>query len=231
MLEVSSRGAIIYASGEEERTISRHFDPNESGTLLEYVLDSVWTVVDEIFVVFPSAEPRLSIVESISPFGARVLATSEGSSPLKTIYEAFRSSKSEHCLLTTERVPLLKPNVALALFENAQGYDLAIPSWGSKRNEPMLAVYRRNAFVRLLGSSKSSLMESKPNSHGADEVKSQLASLVEQLFSVKLVKVETELRELDPELDSFLEVKDEKSLQLARSKASVKAKRILRQGK
>ncbi len=149
MNEGNTRGAIIFSSGFEEKTIARHFNPNESGTLLEYVLDSVWTVADEIIVVFGNEEPKLSIIESISPFGARVLTTPKGQSAFNTIYTAFRSAKSELCLLTSERVPLLKPNVALALFDNAQGYDLAIPKWRNGKLEPMLAVYRKKAFVRL----------------------------------------------------------------------------------
>ena len=46
------------------------------------------------------------------------------------------------------------------------------------------------------------------------------------MFDIKYVSVDQELAELDPELDSFLEVKDDKSLQKARSKASIREKRI-----
>src|SRR5579864_5134851 len=146
MVESNPRGAIIFASGMEEKTISRHFSPDEQGTLLEYVLDSVWTVADELNVVF-AIEPKLSIVEGISSFGARVLTTPKGESSLKAIFNAFRSSRAEHCLLVTERVPLLKPNVALSLFENAHGFDLAIPQWKSGKLEPLLAVYRSKTLL------------------------------------------------------------------------------------
>jgi molybdenum cofactor guanylyltransferase len=212
MVESNARGAIIFASGMEEKTISRHFSPDEKGTLLEYVLDSVWTVADELLVVFRS-EPKLSLVEAISPFAAKVL-TAKGRKPLDAICDAFRASKAEHCLLTTERVPLLKPNVTLSLFENAQGHDLAIPRWKNGKLEPMLAVYRTNAFLKLVN------MWKQPFTNDPEQ---DLGKLVEQLFAVKQVSVEDDLKELDPELDSFLFVDDEKKLSIARSKASVKA--------
>jgi molybdenum cofactor guanylyltransferase len=213
MLRTSARGAIVVASGMEDKTIARQFAPSESGTLLEYVLDSVWTVADELFVVFPN-EPKLSTIESISPFGVKVLSTSKSRHVFESISDAFRSSHSEHCLLVTERVPLLKPSVALTLFERAQGYDLAIPRWKNGNLEPMLAVYRRNAFTRLASGNSSE-----------GSVKDQISKLVDQLFAVRYVSVEEELKQLDPELDSFLEVKNDSTLRTVRSKASLKSRK------
>jgi molybdopterin-guanine dinucleotide biosynthesis protein A len=216
MQVTSARGAIIFATGLEEKTISRQFAPEESGTLLEYVLDSLWTVADELFVVF-GREPKLSLVEAISPFGVKVLTVPKNQSPIKGIADAFRSSKSEYCLLTTERVPFLKPNVALALFDRAGGNDSAIPRWEDGRIEPMLAVYRKNAFTRIVDSSKRSF--------GFNLTK-EITAVAEQLFDVRFLSIQKDLIELDPELDSFFLVKDEKSLTAAREKASVKGKRV-----
>ena len=222
MIEGNRRGAIIYSSGMENKTISRQFAPNESSTLLEYVLDSVWTVADELFVVFKS-EPELSLVEDLSHFGVRILTTAEGQSPILAVCEAFRSASSEHCLLATERIPLLKPNVALALFENAQGLDLAIPRWKNGRIEPLLAVYRRKSFVRVAETSSKRF---------TSDLKSDLDSnVINRLFAVKYVAIDDELKFLDPELDSFLDVRDEKSLKAARDKASIRGKRTTRQAK
>jgi len=206
------RGAVIFASGMENETISRHFSPDEKGTLLEYVLDSVWTVADELNVVFKN-DPDFSVIESISPFGARVVNVQKGENPLSAIFSAFKSSSAEHCLLVNERVPLLKPNVVLALFDAAQGFDLSIPKWKNGKVEPLLAVYRVKALLRLVSSLKTTFK---------NDVDLEMKSLVDQLFDVNYVSVEDSLKELDPELDSFLEVKDEDSLALARSKASIR---------
>ena len=173
-------------------------------------------MADELFVVF-SREPKLSMIEAISPFGVKVLTVPRNQSAVRSIADAFKSSKSEYCLLATERVPFLKPNVALALFECASGNDSAIPKWADGKVEPMLAVYRKNAFTRLVTSLKQPF---------GSNVSKEIASVAEQLFDVKFVSVEGDLMELDPELDSFFQVKDEKSLLAAREKASIKGKRI-----
>lgn len=215
MTRSSERGAIVFASGLEEKTISRHFAPEEQSSLLEYVLDSVWTVSDEMIVVF-SREPSLSMIEAIAPFGVKVLTVPRNQSAILAITDAFRSSRSEHSLLVTERVPLLKPNVALALFESARGNDCALPRWKNGTTEPMLAVYRRNAFTRLVDSWKQPF--------GPNAMR-DMSTLSEQFFDARFLSVEDELKELDPELDSFLEVNDEETLSSARQKASVKGTR------
>ena len=53
-----------------------------------------------------------------------------------------------------------------------------------------------------------------------------MKSLADQLFDVNYVSVEDNLMELNSELDSFLEVKDEKSLALARSKTSIRGSKL-----
>src|SRR5579872_6153685 len=160
MSGASVRGAIVFSGGMEEETISRHFSPDEKGTLLEYVLDSVWTVADELNVVFRN-EPDLSTIESLSPFGAKIMNVPKGDPPISSILSAFRASRAEHCFLTTETVPLLKPNVVLALFDAAHGVDLSIPRWKDGRIEPLLAVYRVKALLRLASTLKTP-MENDP---------------------------------------------------------------------
>jgi molybdenum cofactor guanylyltransferase len=212
----SPRGAIVYTSGMEEQTISRQFSPDEKGMLLEYVLDSVWTVADELTIVFKN-EPDYNMIEAISPFGAKVLSVPKGEKPVAAIFSAFQSSKSEHCILVTERIPLLKPNVVLALFEAAQGFDLAIPKCQNGSLEPLLAVYRRNALLRLSSTLDVPLEE---------DVAAAMKTVSDRLFDVKYVSVDQELRELDPELDSFFNVNDNASLAEARLKASVKGSKL-----
>jgi molybdopterin-guanine dinucleotide biosynthesis protein A len=208
----SRRGAVIYASGMENKTIARQFEPEEEGTLLEYVLDSVWTVADELFIVF-SQEPSLPLIEAISPFGVKVLTVGKKQSPILAVSDAFRTSKSECSILVTERIPFLKPNVALALFEASYGNDAAIPRWKNGALEPMLTVYKRNAFTRVVGSQKDKF---------GNNLYNDLSTLANQLFDVRFLSIENELRDLDPELDSFFQVKDERSLREARQKVSAR---------
>jgi molybdopterin-guanine dinucleotide biosynthesis protein A len=212
--ESTSRGAVVFATGMEEYTISRHFAPQQSSTLLEYVLDSVWTVADDLLVVF-KREPKLSLIETISPFGVKVLTVGKDRNQLMSVADAFKASRSEYCLLVSERVPLLKPNVVLHLFNSAVGFDGAVPKWKDGRIEPVVSVYRKNTFIRIVNSTR----------YSSDlTLERALSKITEQFFDLNFVSIEGELSKLDPELDSFLEVKDEKGLQGARRKASVRSK-------
>jgi molybdenum cofactor guanylyltransferase len=200
----------------EQETISRQFAPDERGTLLEYVLDSIWTVTDELCIVFKK-EPDLATIESISSFGAKIFNVPENESPVLQVITAFKSCRSEHCALVTETIPLLKPNVVLALFNAAANSDLAIPRWNNGKVEPLLAVYRVNALLKLWASQKN------PPARDLDSAMRDLSS---QLFDVNYVSIEKDLSELDPELDSFLKVESEESLAKARSKASIRVNRM-----
>ena len=171
---------------------------------------------EKSLVVF-SHEPNISLIEAISPFGVKVLTVAKNQSPIQTVAQAYRSSKSDESLLVTEQLPLLKPNVVLALFEFARNNDAAIPKWSNGKIEPLIAVYRKNAFTRIISSQKK-------ESIGTNLV-TEIQRVAEQLFDVKFVSVEEDLMELDPELDSLFQVKDERSLQAARERASIKKTR------
>ncbi len=110
---------------------------------------------------------------------------------------------------------MLKPNVALYLYDSAHGFDLAIPRWKNGKVEPLLAVYRNKTVLRLMGA-----MAGPP----AGEITAEMNSLIDQIFDVKYVSVEDELGELDPELDSFLEVSDDATLFAAQAKASIRGR-------
>ena len=58
------------------------------------------------------------------------------------------------------------------------------------------------------------------------DIGSGMTKLAGELFDVNYVSVEKELAELDPELDSFVVVEDEGSLEAARSRASVRVNRL-----
>ena len=56
------------------------------------------------------------------------------------------------------------------------------------------------------------------------DISSEVTSIIDQIFDVKYVSIEDELGELDPELDSFLEVNDDATLSAAQAKASIKGR-------
>ena len=203
-LSTAGRSAIVLADGREERLIPKRFS-SEAGesSLLEYVLDSVWTVADELLIVFRQ-EPTLELVESIAPFGVKILI--QDGTLVSRVESGFMASRSEHCLVVEENRPFVKPNVVFALFDAARGSDAAVPRWANGTIEPMLSVYRRQSALKV----------------ASQVTKSDTPlTFVDHLYVVRFVQVEGELGPLDPELNSFFKVNDTNDLKKAISLATV----------
>jgi len=201
-LAQTNKCALVITDGMETKTLPSRFEEGKS-TMLEYVLDSVWTVADEIFVIFES-EPSLSLVERVAPFGVKVAIDREGGSQLTRILTGFRASSSESCLIVPSSAPFVKPNVIFHLFESIQGADAAIPRWKGGKADPLLSVYRRKSVLRAAAQLKSR----------------SIRGLVKNLYTVSYVDVEDFLRPLDPELLSFFRVATERDLRTARKIAA-----------
>jgi molybdopterin-guanine dinucleotide biosynthesis protein A len=204
-----ARSAIVVAWGrEEEKLPKRFFQPEEESTVLEYLLDAVWTVADAIYVIFRK-EPSLKLIEAISTFGVKIIIENKDQTVVSSLLMGFKASRSEHCLVLRENMPFIKPSVLHALFEFAKGYDAAIPKWSNGRLEPLLAVYRRKSFITV-----ASKLPSEDN----------LLPVVDNLYSIRYVGVENEIRPLDPDLESFFTINSEEDLAKAREKVALKYK-------
>jgi len=210
MAYVSMRAVIILDTQPEvERVATDCLDSAKQYTLLEYVLDGVWTVADQIYVVFRK-EPDLRLVESISPFGVRVIMHRENRSVVSAVASGMQAAKAEHCFVVSGNVPFIKPNVVHALFEAARNYDAAVPKWASGNVESLTSVYNRKAFLKVA-------------TRGAGIA--SMTSVLDNLYAVRYVGVEEELKPLDPDLYSFMAVKKAEDMKKARAIAAIRLKR------
>jgi molybdopterin-guanine dinucleotide biosynthesis protein A len=200
----TSKCALIIADGREEAVLPGRFDSKDSSsTMIEYVLDSVWTVVDEILVIF-NREPELALIESIAPFGVKVAVDREGSGTLSKIVVGLKACNSEDCLVVPVSNPFIKPNVIYQLFQEVKTSDAAIPRWSDGALELLLAVYKKKPFLKA----------------AAGREQDDLQRLVEDLYAVTFVQIEENLKSLDPDLLSFFKVKNDADFSKARSIAS-----------
>ncbi|NHV97128.1 MAG: NTP transferase domain-containing protein [Thaumarchaeota archaeon] len=204
-----ARSAVVAAWGrEEEKLPKRFFHPEEDSTVLEYLLDAVWTVADAIYVIF-RREPSLKLIEAISTFGVKIIIENRNPTIVSSLLMGFKASRSEHCLVLRENLPFIKPNVLHALFEYAKGYDAALPKWSNGRIEPLLAVYRRKSFIAVA------------SKHQTED---NLLPVVDNLYSIRYVSVEDEIKPLDPDLESFFTIDSAEDLAKAREKVTLKYK-------
>ncbi len=204
-MSTGTRTAVVLVTGMEDVTIPTQFSENDSeSNLIEYVLNAVWTVADQIFMVF-NHEPDLKLVEAMAPYGVKIIVATESESLLTTLTMGIDASKSEHCFVILGNTPFIKPNIIFALFEAARGYDAAIPKWPGGKLDPLLAVYRRKAFLRVV----------ETNKEAANPM-----DIVDRLYAIRYVSVEKEIKQLDPDLNSFFRINNDEDLQKARNIAN-----------
>lgn len=199
-----SRAAIILDGADETGLSANYLDKATQSTLIEYVLDSVWTVADQIYVIF-SKEPDLKLVESIAPYGVKIIVQGRRSSSLSSLASGLNAVQSESVFIIPSTVPFIKPNVIFALFDGARNHDAAIPRWSDGRIEPLLSVYARKALLKVI--------PTRP--------RGRIESLVDNLYAIRYIGIEDELKSLDPDLYSFFYVKSRKDLPKARRIASL----------
>lgn len=198
--------ALVLTDGKEGRILPSRFDERSKSTILEYTLDSVWTVADEIFVIF-GVEPNLTTLERIAPFGVKAVIDRGSSSVFSMILTGFKASTSDNCLVVDSEAPFVKPSVLFQLFESVRGFDAVIPKWRGGGTEPLLSVYNRRAFLKATVGLK----------------RRTLPKLVDSLYDVCYVGIEEFLHPIDPELESFFRIRKESDLRRARRMASSRA--------
>ncbi|MFQ6135137.1 MAG: molybdenum cofactor guanylyltransferase [Nitrososphaerales archaeon] len=209
-MSAGNRTAVVLVTGMEDVTIPTQFSENDSESrLIEYVLNAVWTVADQIFIVFDH-EPDLKLVEAIAPFGVKIIVATENAGLLSTMSMGIEASKSELCFVIPGNTPFIKPNLIFALFEAARGYDASIPKWPDGRIDPLLAVYRRKAFLRVVETNKGATTP---------------LDIVDRLYAIRYVDVEKELKQLDPDLNSFFKINTDEDVQKARNIATTLMKK------
>ncbi len=204
-----ARTALIVAWGREADKLPKRFlQPKEESTILEYVLDAVWTVADSIYIIFRK-EPSLKLIESISNFGVKIIVENQHSTIVSSLVTGLKAIKSEYCLVLRENTPFLKPSILHMLFDAVQGYEAALPRWADGKVEPLLAVYRRKSLLSV-----------------APKIADQSAptKILEQLYSIKYVDIEQEIKPIDPELESFFSIESDEDLAKARQMVSLKYK-------
>jgi len=184
---------------------NRFYSTASDSSVLEYVLDALWTVFDNILILTP-IEPPIDILERINPVGARIIMD-KNKSPPEMLSTALEFVETPVTVLVSGDRPLLKPNILFTVGYSINQYEVAIPRWKNMKVEPFLASYRTSVLKKFVNKLKS---------------QDDFYKLPDMLTDVLYLSVESELTALDPELYSFIELKSfndrEKILKIIGSK-------------
>jgi molybdenum cofactor guanylyltransferase len=196
--------AIVLAGGLSRRMngIPKPFLRLGGQTFLERILAVVTPLVDAVLIV--TNHP-----EQCAGLGARVVSDErEGGGPLMGIYSGLKASSAEACFVTAADTPLLSRALVERLVSPVSwsDCDVRVPRWRGYF-EPLCAVYARRCLPAI-----EETMEGHPAGSAA-------APRITTFFP--LVRVcsleEAEVRSLDPEGLSFLNVNTQEDYERIRS--------------
>lgn len=135
---------IVLAGGASTRLgRDKASEPLLGRPLLQWVVDKVAVVVDEIVVVIAAGQTlppvttarTLRVVEDVLP----------AKGPLGGIYSGLREARRELALVTGCDMPLLSPPFLRELLRLSEGYDVVMPRRRG-RTQALHAVYRRSCL-------------------------------------------------------------------------------------
>lgn len=193
------RSAVILCGGKSSRfnCIDKTFIKFGVKPLLKHVIDSVSEVVDEIIIATQNEERVVDIKKMVDL--KIVFDTVEGFGPIAGILAGLEECSSEYSIILACDMPFTSSEVISLLFDQALGYDAAIPKWKDDLIEPLYAIYRRDSMI---DAARSAI---KDDAHNVNYSISLLSEV--NYISMEIIK------EIDPELKTFVNINTPKDLE------------------
>lgn len=173
--------------------------PIKGRTILEYNLDLLERLVDEVIISVRDDEQKCFLVEYT---GERTIIADHYTDvgPLAGILEGLKAADGEYVFITACDMPFLNPEVVEMLFKRAKGHDAAIPVWDNEMLEPLHAVYRNGPMA----------IETEKAIKNGDKI---ALAPVFNLKDVVFVDME-DVRAIDPGLRTFININTQEDMEL-----------------
>ena len=170
-----------------------------------HVIENVRDVVDEIVVV-ANEEARKSRYQNVlaeyNVENARIvtdLKIDHLSGPLVAILTGLKFSNADYCLTIPTDMPMISRKVADYLFNEIKNSYVAVPMWPDGSLETLLMILERSKTLKI-ASVLSELGQSRPD------------GIIRGALNVLFVSPLGEIKVLDPELKSFVNINSPEDL-------------------
>ena len=206
------RAALILAGGKARRfqTIDRIWQDKalaELGEkpLLIHAIENVQGVVDEVAVCVNDEQRKEkygNILKNHALSNVKLVVDEQVggiSGPNVAIMSGLKAVQADFCLTLPCDMPFLKPAVADYLFREVEDAEVAVPMWPNGRLETLMMVLERNMALEI---TQSLCALKRPRS---DDIPRGAGK-------TKLISPINQIRTLDPELKSFINVNSREDL-------------------
>lgn len=198
--------ALILAGGEGKRLgyKEKAFMDIEGKPLIAYVIEALEKAVDEIIIsVRDKAQGEL--FEPHFPGYKLAYDVYKNIGPLAGILSGLEACKDEYCFVAACDMPFINENVVRLLFRKSENYEAAIPRWEDGFLEPLHAVYRCKSMIREIEKA----------------IEKGETIILAPIFKMNVNYVEVdEIKKLDPELRTFMNINTYEDIQFIRNKCT-----------
>ncbi len=172
--------------------------------LLVNVVLNLQKVVDEIVICVNDQQRQQRYSQVLEKHGIEnVKFVLDEDSPIKgpllAIMSGLHATTAEYCLTVPTDMPFLKPKVIEHMFKAAQGVDVAVPMWPDGTLETLLMAFKRESAAAI---AETLLAMNKAS---AD-------SIVRGAAKLRLLSPMQEIKNIDPEFRSFININTSKDL-------------------
>ena len=221
---MSKRAALILAGGKARRfqTIDKTWQDKALAelagkSLLVHAVENVQGVVDEVAVCVNDQQRKEKYADLLEKHGLkdiRIVVDEQIrgiSGPTLAIMSGLKAIQADYCLTLPCDMPFLQPKVAEYIFNQAEGFQVVVPMWPNGRLETLMMVLERPSALEI---TETLCLLNRPRS---DDIPRGASKTL-------LVSPVKEIKNVDPELKSFINInsrQDLKSLQTRRSHGPV----------
>jgi molybdopterin-guanine dinucleotide biosynthesis protein A len=203
---MGKRAAIILAGGRAERFQSTQ-EPWQDKALVElfgkpllvHAIENVREIVDEVFVSVNNEKRETQYLEVLAKHGVgnvKLLVDEQSNcigGPLVGILTGLKALKADYCFTLPSDMPLIQPEVVKFMFDSAKDVRVVVPMWPNGRLETLMMVLKRPEALEI---AQTLCQLGRPRSD----------DIIRGALNVRLISITGEIKALDPELKSFINI-------------------------
>jgi molybdopterin-guanine dinucleotide biosynthesis protein A len=209
---MTERAAIILAGGKARRFQSEQQTWQDKALielsgkpLLVHAVENVQNLVEEIVISVNEESRKAKYSEVLRKYhkeNVRLLVDEKCDQlggPLVAILTGLKSVKADYCLTLPCDMPFVQPAVIEYMLDAARGSRVVVPMWPNGRLETLLMTLERNSALEVAGTLCNLQI---PRSD----------DIVRGALNVLFVSTVAEIRTLDPDLRSFVNINSREDL-------------------
>lgn len=179
------KSAVILAGGITAQAVSEL----EGKPLLNYVVNAIGNLVDEVIVVVDSQECADAYAKLVAPNIKFTVNPDPSEGKLIEALAGFEAAQGEYTLVLPAGSPFVSTELLSLLFELAPGKAAVVPRWTNQEPEPLHAVYNTKMAI----DAANAVLSEDP---------ADMAALVEKLRGVRYLSTLV-IEQIDPDFRSF----------------------------